>query len=270
MTITTPIRRPLGTMIVYGYPRATLGGELAIAHRIGASLLEILPDWRAEPDPRDLVTQVRDAGLAIHSAHGCWGGQTIRARQVDLASLDPTTRAASLDDIRRCVDWVQAAEGSFLVVHPGGLSDPVDLEPRRAALVASLQDLAPLAESARVVVCVENMPPGVHPGSRMADLAAVVAEVASPAVALALDTGHAAMAEAEATDQGFDLGATTGRRVGSWRRPTSTTTTAGKTSTGRRAWAGSTGTAGSSTSTRSTIAARSCSNASATSGRTPR
>ena len=64
MTITTPIRRPLGTMIVYGYPRAELGGELAIARRIGAELLEILPDWRQYPDPRELVARAEDAGLA--------------------------------------------------------------------------------------------------------------------------------------------------------------------------------------------------------------
>src|SRR5205807_2265960 len=39
--------------------------------------------------------------------------------------------------------------------------------------------------------CVENMPPGVHPGSRMADLAELVAELDQPELALALDTGHA-------------------------------------------------------------------------------
>ncbi len=40
-------------------------------------------------------------------------------------------------------------------------------------------------------VCVENMPPGVHPGSRMADLAALLADLNHPKLALALDTGHA-------------------------------------------------------------------------------
>ena len=209
MTITTPIRRPLGTMIVYGYPRATLAGEIAIAGRIGATHLEILPDWRTYPDPGELVARAADAGLVIHSAHGCWGGQTIQARQVDLASLDPTIVAESRDDIRRCLDWVHRAGGEFLVVHPGGLADPVDLRPRRSVLVASLRLLAPVAEAAQVVLCVENMPPGVYPGTRMADLASLVAEVASPSVALAMDTGHAFIAAASEPADLLSLSATT-------------------------------------------------------------
>ena len=197
MTITTPIRRPLGTMIVYGYPKAELTGELAIAHRIGASLLEILPDWRSEPDPLELVARVEDAGLAIHSAHGCWGGQSIRARQVDLGSLETTTRLESIEDIKRCVDWLWSARGTFLVVHPGGLSDSTEHSDRRGALVESLRTLSPIAKAAKVVVCVENMPPGVYPGSKMTDLASIVEEVDSPSVALAMDTGHASIASSD-------------------------------------------------------------------------
>lgn len=39
------IRRPLGTMITYGYPEIALDDELNLAIWIGASVLEILPDW---------------------------------------------------------------------------------------------------------------------------------------------------------------------------------------------------------------------------------
>lgn len=209
MTITTPVRRPLGTMIVYGYPRADLPGELAIAAQIGATHLEILPDWRSYPDPRELVARVADAGLVVHSAHGCWGGQAIAARGVDLASLDRSVLVESRDDIRRCIAWLHGAGGSFLVVHPGGLADPEDFVPRRDALVASLAGLAAEAEAARVVLCVENMPPGVHPGSSMADLAGVVAEVADPSVALALDTGHAWIVENRGSTPDPGLGAAT-------------------------------------------------------------
>ena len=42
-----------------------------------------------------------------------------------------------------------------------------------------------------MIVCVENMPPGVHPGSRMAELAELLRELDHPQLALALDTGHA-------------------------------------------------------------------------------
>ena len=42
-----------------------------------------------------------------------------------------------------------------------------------------------------MIVCVENMPPGVHPGSRMAELAEILVELDHPHLGLALDTGHA-------------------------------------------------------------------------------
>ena len=213
--ITTPLRRSLGTMIVYGYPRAELADELAIARRIGATHLEILPRWQDYPDPAELRRLAAEAHLTIHSVHGCWGGQTIGAPQVDLGSLDPTVREASVAEIGACLRWTRAAGGSFLVVHPGGLADPADLLPRRAALVATLGELGDRAGELGVMLCVENMPPGVHPGSSMADLAAIVAEVASPSVALALDTGHAFIG---ATSQGSAdpaLAATT-RAAGRW------------------------------------------------------
>jgi len=191
MTRPPRIARPLGTMIAYGFPRGAVGVDLELATRMGASLVEVLPDWPALPDPIALRRRVADNGLAVHSAHGCWGGRSIAARRVDLGSLDPATRRESVDDIRRCVDWLAEAGGACLVVHPGGLSDPADAPARRVALADSLQELAGPAEAVGIVLCVENMPPGVHPGSRMADLSALVTELDLASVGLALDTGHA-------------------------------------------------------------------------------
>ena len=78
------------------------------------------------------------------------------------------------------------------MVHPGGLSDPAERDARRAALARGLIELAEHAHRGTAVrICVENMPPGVHPGSRMADLAELLRELNHPRLALALDTGHA-------------------------------------------------------------------------------
>jgi len=183
--------RPLGTMVAYGFARGHVDTDLAIAARLGATHLEVLPDWRALPDPLLLRARVAAAGFVLHSAHGCWGGQSIAAPRVDLGSPDPAVHAASVDDLRRCLDWLAAAGGTFLVVHPGGLADPADAPARRDALARGLLALADHAAGNGLVACVENMPPGVHPGSRMADLAALVAELDRPELALALDTGHA-------------------------------------------------------------------------------
>jgi sugar phosphate isomerase/epimerase len=187
--------RALGTMIIYGYARVGLDQELDLAASLGAALLEILPLWSALPDPGEIAGRAASRGFSIHSAHGAWGGQTIRARRVDLGSTDAATHEESIDDLMRCVDWLAKAGGKCLVVHPGGLSDPDELQQRRAALARGLIRLADHARGPGVLVCVENMPPGVHPGSRMTDMAALLHELAHPQLALALDTGHANLGE---------------------------------------------------------------------------
>ncbi len=191
MPLTTRNPRPLGTMIAYGFTGGDVAVDLAIARRLNASVLEILPDWRLFPDPRPLRLQVADAGLSVHSAHGCWGGQSIRAPRVDLGDVDPTTHSASVDDLKRCVDWLSEVGGIYLVVHPGGLSDREATAGRRDALSRGLLTLADHAQGTGVILCVENMPPGVHPGSLMADLNSLVAALDRPGIGLALDTGHA-------------------------------------------------------------------------------
>lgn len=183
--------RPLGTMVTYGYPNIDVEAELSLALGIGASLLEILPEWSLLPDPVVVRHRAADRGLAIRSAHGCWGGRTIRARRVDLGATEPSVHDESVQDLKRCVDWLQAAGGTHLVVHPGGLSEPADMQVRRAALARGLVELAEHARGTDVIVCVENMPPGVYPGSRVAELAELVAELGESHLALALDTGHA-------------------------------------------------------------------------------
>jgi sugar phosphate isomerase/epimerase len=180
-------------MVAYGFPTVDLAAELALARRLGASLLEILPDWRTLPHPELVRRQVAEAGLAIHSAHGCWGGQAIRAGKVDLGEPHAPAHRAAVDDLKQCVDWLAAAGGTCLVVHPGGLSEPENAPARRAALARGLVALADHARDTGVVLCVENMPPGVHPGSRMADLFELLVELDRPELALALDTGHAHM-----------------------------------------------------------------------------
>ena len=191
MMITSKIRRPLGTMIVYGFPKAAIDVDLAVAGRLGAEVVEVLPDWRAFPAPILLRKMVEDRGLKIQSAHGCWGGQSIRASRVDLGSTDHRAWSESVDDLRRCVDWLRDAGGTCLVVHPGGLSEPADASSRREALKRGLSLLADHAAGMGVTICVENMPPGVFPGSRIIDLREVVDEIDRCEVALALDTGHA-------------------------------------------------------------------------------
>jgi sugar phosphate isomerase/epimerase len=192
--------RSLGTMVAYGFPTVALQDDLKLARALGATVLEILPDWRARPDPREARLCAEDAGLTIHSAHGCWGARTIEAYRIDLGSPDPGTRRESVDDLRRCLDWLAAAGGACLIVHPGGLADLDQFDARRAALASGMVELAEHARGSGVVTCLENMPPGVHPGSRMADLADLIAELDRPELGLAIDTGHANIVSSAAAE----------------------------------------------------------------------
>jgi sugar phosphate isomerase/epimerase len=178
-------------MIAYGYPALSLESELDLAASLRAQLLEILPDWQALPDPFFLKQLVADRGLAIHSAHGCWGSRVIKANRVDLGHTDPTVFRESVDDLRRCLDWLHATGGRFLVVHPGGLSARSEQPARTEALARGLTLLADHARNGGLLVCVENMPPGVSPGSQMEDLHALLRLLGRRELALALDTGHA-------------------------------------------------------------------------------
>ena len=184
-------RRLLGTMITYGYTGISLDAELDLAQRLGAEILEILPDWRALPDAGMVRQAAADRGLSIHSAHGCWGARAIKASRVDLGDTDPAVYRESADDLKRCIDWLQEAGGIFLVIHPGGLSLAESRGARRACLARGLTELADHAGGSGVVVCVENMPPGVHPGSLMGELFELLGELDRPGLGLALDTGHA-------------------------------------------------------------------------------
>jgi sugar phosphate isomerase/epimerase len=182
-------------MVAYGFERVSLAADLHIASALGASCVEVLPLWNSRPDPSLAARQIQDAGLALWSAHGSWGGQSVFSHRVDLAATSPADRQASLDDLYACIDWLAQAGGSLLVVHPGAASDPLDHHERQTALADSLASLADRAAAAQLLIALENMPHGVHPGSHMSDLARIVAQIDHPALGLALDTGHAALVD---------------------------------------------------------------------------
>ena len=179
---TTSRHEPLGTMVTYGYPDIELAAELALAARLGVG-----DCWRSCRNGADSPTRPWCAGRppigACRSTAPTAAGAAGRSERSASTSGRPTAtiHRESVDDLKRCVDWLDEAGGTCLVVHPGGLSRPGPIGARaRSALAAR----APRAGRARrgtsgVRICVENMPPGVHPGSRMADLAELLARAGS-------------------------------------------------------------------------------------------
>jgi sugar phosphate isomerase/epimerase len=93
--------------------------------------------------------------------------------------------------VERATEWLALAGGQCLVLHPGVLSDPEEFDRRRAALVLSLAELAPIAASHSIWLCLENLPRGSFPGSLTRDNESIVRELNASHVRLCLDTGHA-------------------------------------------------------------------------------
>jgi sugar phosphate isomerase/epimerase len=184
-------RWPLGLMVVHSPQRDILGDDLAIAQAIGAEFVELLPKWSDLPDALEVSRRIVDAGLSAWSIHGPWGGQSIRTERVDIADPEPRRLAESLDDVRLAIDFGVSLGAEVIVIHPGGLSEPVDFERRRAILTESLAMLADHVVGSNIRIGVENMPRGVNPGSRMKDLYAIVETINSEKLGLVLDTGHA-------------------------------------------------------------------------------
>jgi len=77
---------------------------------------------------------------------------------------------------------------------------PDEFEGRREALLRGLMKLADHSGRGATIICVENMPPGVFPGSSMRDLSSIVDELADPRLKLAIDTGHAQLTSAPASE----------------------------------------------------------------------
>ena len=183
-------RWALGTMVIFGFP-PPFAGQLALASRLGATHLELYVNWKADPDPCAARDQADAAGLVVHSVHAAWGSETIDAERIDLSHPVAEVRGPSVAEVGRCLDWAAQAGADCLVVHPGVLASEPGDGARRSALGDSLAALAEQPASHRVRVCVENMPPSVWPGNRVAELRELIDSVGSDRVGLCLDTGHA-------------------------------------------------------------------------------
>ena len=118
-------KRRLGTMITYGYPDIALDDELDLAVWLGASVLEILPEWSCLPDPalvRRRVGRSWYCRFTVRTAAGA--GERSGRGGSTWGRLDAATHRESIDDLKGCADWLAEAGGKCLVVHPGGLSLP--------------------------------------------------------------------------------------------------------------------------------------------------
>lgn len=178
--------------------------QCRLAAALGYAALELAPFTLAddpfaltERDARDWHDTAAAHGLAISSLH--W--LLVKPEGLSLTSADAVVRRRTLDLLRRLID-VAAAAGASVLVHgspkqraPQPGQTPADAV---AMLEAALSALAVDAQAAGVTYCIEPLSPAETPVlNTVADAAALVDRIGSPALRTMLDMSAASAAETE-------------------------------------------------------------------------
>lgn len=181
-----------------------LAEQCEAAARMGYDALEIAPFTLTE-DPTTLdaaaANQVRTTanshGLVVSSLH--W--LLVKPEGLSLVTDDAALRRRTLDLLRRLIDFA-AACGARVLVH--GSPRQRSPEPGQsvadatARLEAALAELAPHAAAAGVVYCIEPLGPfETNVINTVAEAAALVDRIASPAIRTMLDVSAASHSETD-------------------------------------------------------------------------
>lgn len=116
---------------------------------------------------------------------------------VNLASINPKLREASVNEILNSITYAKELKCELIVVHPGTISYPRDLQKFQHISKENERDsffrICEHAENENILVCLENMP-RLPPAFKMAwtgeSLIEIVDELSSDFLQLALDVGH--------------------------------------------------------------------------------
>jgi sugar phosphate isomerase/epimerase len=177
-------------------------GQCAYAAALGYDGLEVAPFTLGEAAPRLSAAEVAairraasDAGIAITGLH--W--LLVQPAGLSLTSDDERVRAATLDVMRRLV-WLCAELGGRYLVHGSPVQrrtpEGGDAATARARIVDALASVADDAARARVNYLLEPLPRDeTDQVNTIAEAAAIVREIGSPALGTMLDAKSAALSE---------------------------------------------------------------------------
>jgi len=185
-----------------------LAQQCAWAAAAGYDALELAPFTLAD-DPRTLTdaqaAQVRAKasahGLVISSLH--W--LLVKPDGLSLVTDDRAVRQLTLDLLRRLIDFAAACGAAVLVHGSPRQRSPAPGQSAQDAtqrLEAALAELAPHALAAGVTYCVEPLSPVETPViNTVAQAAALVDRIGSPALRTMLDVSAASQAESDPVHQ---------------------------------------------------------------------
>ena len=178
--------------------------QCAWAAAAGYAGLEVSPFTLAD-DPQTLTTAdaarykaiAADHGLAISGLH--W--LLVKPVGLSLVSTDDALQRRTLDLLRRLIDFAAACDAKVLVHGSPQQRSPQagqSVEDATMRLTSALAQLAPHAQQAGVVYCLEPLSPKETPViNTVAQAAALVDAIASPALRTMLDVSAASQSESE-------------------------------------------------------------------------
>ena len=176
--------------------------QCEFAATVGYDGLEIAPFTLSEnphlliaPERAAIRRTAEDAGLRITGLH--W--LLLTPKGLSITSPDGAVRARTIDVMRRLVDLCADLGGSVLVHGSPGQRQIAPSESRETAMARARDCFAAVADHARerrVVYCIEPLSRHETPViNTLAEAAAIVDAVASPALRTMIDTSAAARAE---------------------------------------------------------------------------
>jgi len=152
---------PVVGYMVYGYNRLGIVDQIsAMRDRgflgVGFHTEPVLSPLRAfDPCTASLqeVKRLRSAlagfrKVEVHGPYSDW--------DISLVSPNPGIRRTSLEELERHIDFAAYIGASVFTTHPGGTSSPVSVSERLKLLEDSMQRLAQIAQTRRLLVCVET------------------------------------------------------------------------------------------------------------------
>ncbi|MEK7474911.1 MAG: sugar phosphate isomerase/epimerase [Candidatus Coatesbacteria bacterium] len=127
------------------------------------------------------AVRARDQGVDLWSMHAPFS--------LDISSADAAARDRAIAGIESTIGLAAQAGARFVIVHPGSLVTPADLEARADTSVAALTRLNACCRNAGLRMAVENMLPA-HVGEGGPGLRALLDRLPHDA-GVCLDSGHA-------------------------------------------------------------------------------
>ncbi len=189
------------------YP-ASFEAQCAMAAAYGYAALELAPFTLAEDphtlapaDARHFLAVAQDHGLVVSSLH--W--LLVKPDGLSLVSEDAAVRQKTLSLLRRLIDFANHCGADVLVHGSPRQRSPLPgqtVESASERLQEALAELAPHAQQAGVVYCIEPLSPVETPViNTVAEAAALVDRIGSPAIRTMLDVSAASQAETEPVHQ---------------------------------------------------------------------